>query len=37
MAQNQLKYLDIELQDFKRFNDSLNMQMEREKKKEGIE
>ena len=35
--ENQLKYLDIELQDFKRFNDSLSHSMERERKIEGIE
>lgn len=35
--ENQLKYLDIDLQDFKRFDDSLNMQMAREIKIEGLE
>jgi hypothetical protein len=35
--ENQLKYLDIDLQDFKRFDDSLNNQMARERKIEGLE
>lgn len=35
--ENQLKYLDIDLQDFKRFDDSLNMQMVRERKIERLE
>ena len=35
--ENQLKYLDIDLQDFKRFDDSLNMQMAKERKIEGLE
>ena len=33
----QLEYLDIDLRDFKMFDDSLNMQMEKERKKEGLE
>lgn len=33
----QLEYLDSDLRDFKMFNDSLNMQIARERKIEGLE
>lgn len=35
--ENQLKYLDSDLRDFKMFDDSLNIQMAKERKKEGLE